>query len=120
MVLKILIDIGQKKRKRSFRENQYTAEKSTEFVSTSTEKLKDKSDFEIAYDNGSNYTILCFLLVFTALQSILKCKLCNSDVQFLKKSPRDLGFKLCVKCFCQEFEINSCPMIKNSYEINRL
>jgi len=53
---------GQKERKRSFRGNQHT-EKDTKFVSTSAEKLKDKSDFEVAYDDGFSYTILCFSLV---------------------------------------------------------
>lgn len=32
-----------------------------------------------------------------------------------KKIPRGLGFKL---CSCQEFDINSSPMVKNAYEIN--
>jgi len=75
---------GQKERKRSFRGNQHTAEKDIAFVSTSAEKLKDKSDFEVAYDDGFNYTILCFSLVFTALQSILKCKLCDNECSFWK------------------------------------
>lgn len=88
-------------------------------MSTSAEKIKDKSDFDVPIDEGFTYSILCFSLVFTALQSILKCILCDSDVKFLRKSPRGLGFKLCVKCSCQEFNINSSRMIKNAYEVNR-
>lgn len=106
-------------RKRSFQGNQHTAEADINFVSTSAEKLKDNSDFEVSHDISFKYVLISFALVFGALESALKCKLCNSDIKFLKHSPRGLGFKLCVKCSCREYLIDSCPMIKNAYEINR-
>lgn len=104
---------------KSFQGNQHSAETDTEFVSTSAEKLKDNSEFEVNHDPGFKYVLICFTLVFGALESALKCKLCNGDVKFLKNSLRGLGFKLCIKCSCREVMIDSCPMIKNAYEINR-
>lgn len=110
---------GEKAKKRSFRGNQHTAEENTDFVSTSAQKLQGEDDCEVNFDPIHSYSLLSFYLVFTSLQAMVKCKLCNGDIEFLKRSQQGLGFKLCVKCPCKETLINSCPMIKNAYEINR-
>jgi len=106
-------------RKRSFHGNQHTSEADTDFVSTSAEKLKNNSDFEVNYDSGFKYVLISFVTVFSTLETLLKCKECNGDIKFLRNSPRGLGFKLTVKCSCREYKIDSCPMIKNAYEVNR-
>ncbi|KYN11371.1 hypothetical protein ALC57_16474 [Trachymyrmex cornetzi] len=111
---------GDSAKKRKFRGNQHTSELCTDFVSTSANKLKNQDDFEPAIDESSTYVVLCFSLVFTALQSVLQCKVCNSGIQFLKQSQVGLEFTLCIKCKCDEmFTVHSCPKLRNAYEINR-
>ncbi|KYN06784.1 hypothetical protein ALC62_02265 [Cyphomyrmex costatus] len=111
---------GDSAKKRKFHDNQHTSELCTDFVSTSANKLKNQDDFEPAIDESSTYVVLCFSLVFTALQSVLQCKVCNSGIQFLKQSQVGLGFTLCIKCKCNEmFTVHSCPKLRNAYEINR-
>ena len=108
-------------RKRSFRGNTYTREDSTDCASTSAVKVKRSRDetFDVHIDSNVHYCILQFNLIFSALQEILKCKACNSDIRFIKYDQRGLGFKLCVQCSCEEdYYINSCPMIDHAYEIN--
>lgn len=57
--------------------------------------------------------------MFSTLTDILKCKECESDVTFNIKGEQGLGFKLAVKCNCNQTEINSCPKINNKpFEIN--
>jgi len=110
---------GPKKRK--FHGNRYTDEQSSTFASTSAKKLKDSGDksFDVHYDQSMSYCIIQFALVFSNLQTILKCKQCNEDVTFTQYAQRGLGFKISVQCSCGETLINSCPMIDNAYEINR-
>lgn len=101
--------------------NRHDIETDLTFASTSAAKILKKSpEFEVRIDQTFSYVILEFFLVFGALQGLLKCKKCDSDVKFFKKSIRGLGFKICVQCSCQDpAEIDSCPLIKNAYEINR-
>jgi len=61
--------------------------------------------------------LISFVTVFSTLETLLKCKECNGDIKFLRNSPR--GFKLTVKYSCREYKIDSCPIIKNAYEVNR-
>lgn len=106
--------------KRKFHGNRYTAEKDVTCVSKSAEKLKNEEDIEVAIDESSTYALLSFTLVFSALESVLICKACKSDIKFLKKSQVGLGFNLCIKCKCDEFTtINSCPKVRNAFEVNR-
>ncbi|CAD7089200.1 unnamed protein product [Hermetia illucens] len=106
--------------KRKFHGNRYTAEKDVTCVSKSAEKLKNEEDIEVAIDESSTYALLSFTLVFSALESVLICKACKSDIKFLKKSQVGLGFNLCIKCKCNEFTtINSCPKVRNAFEVNR-
>lgn len=107
-------------RKRKFGENQHTSELVSKYTSTSAEKLKESKDLCVNTDPSMNYCILQFTLVFTALQQILKCKNCDTDVKFYKRDERGLGFKICVVCSCKnENLIDSCPKISQAYEINR-
>ena len=84
---------GQAALPRNFLDNQHTAEKDTKFLSTSADKIKNQGDLDVAFSKTSNYVLLNFTLVFTALQSVIKCMLCNSDIQFLKNSAQGLGKK---------------------------
>lgn len=101
--------------------NRHFIETDETFTSTSAAKIAKKSpDFEVKIDQTVSYVLIEFCLVFGALQQLLKCKKCNSDVKFYKKSIRGLGFTICVDCLCENpAEIKSCPLIKNAYEINR-
>ncbi|CAH2109335.1 unnamed protein product [Euphydryas editha] len=101
--------------------NRHCIETDTSFASTSAAKIGRKSpEFEVKIDPTFSYVLIEFALVFGALQQLVKCKKCDGDVRFYKKSIRGLGFKICVECLCSDpAEINSCPLIKNAYEINR-
>jgi len=51
---------------------------------------------------------------------MVKCKECNGNLTFSESSIHGLGFKLVINCTnCEPRYINSCPLIKNVYEINR-
>lgn len=113
---------GKKSKKfksHNFRGNQHTAEQDTTFTSTSAEKLKSNTDFDVKCDDSFNYCILLFPLVFSALANMLKCKTCDKDVVFSKTGIRGLGFKINISCDCGDRTINSCKLIDKSYEINR-
>lgn len=112
----------ERKRRAGFKgTNRHFIETDTTFASTSAAKIARKSpEFEVKIDQTFSYVFIEFFLVFGALQQILKCKKCDSDIKFYKKSIRGLGFKICVECLCSDpAEINSCPLINNAYEINR-
>lgn len=108
-------------KKRKFYGNRFTDEHGSESVSTSVNKLKKSKDstFDVHVSQTSGYSIIHFFLVFSALSKYLKCKDCNGEVTFTKYAVRGLGFKICLSCACEEKYIDSCPMIKNGYEVNR-
>jgi len=111
---------SQRRPKRKFYGNRYSNEHETEFVSTSAKKIAGCNDFEVPVFESNIYSILNFTLIFSALSEILKCKKCNGDVKFAKKSEQGLGFKLVVICKCGESCFDSCNRIQNkAYEINR-
>lgn len=99
----------------------HQSEADTSHASASAAKLKksDDTSFDVHIDPTAGYSIIQFLLVFSALQQYVKCKVCNKDVSFTKYGQRGLGFKICVTCDCEEKYINSCPLISTGYEINR-
>ncbi|KAI4476649.1 hypothetical protein M0804_013428 [Polistes exclamans] len=83
----------------------YPAAKDVTCVSKSAEKLKNEENIEVAIDESTTYALLSFTLVFSALQSVLICKACKSDIKFFKKSQVGLGFNLCIKCTAIHMEI---------------
>ncbi|KYN12085.1 hypothetical protein ALC57_15752 [Trachymyrmex cornetzi] len=99
--------------------NRHTAEKvelSNENISSSAKKLKTDRE---TFAPNIGYRILNFLIVFSALSECVKCKKCDSNVQFSIESTRGLGFKIVVSCLsCKPTFIPSCPYIKTAYEIN--
>lgn len=103
-------------RTKRFQGNQFTVEQDTSYASTSFEKLKDVD--EICINPGSYYVILNFLNVFNYLSTIVKCKECNSDVNFTRTNERGLGFKLNITCQCSSRRVESCPLINQAYEVN--
>lgn len=75
---------------------------------------------DIGTDLTISYKILNFFSVFLAISEYVKCKECDSDIQFLESGKRGLGFKLVLKCaYCEEKYIDSCPLISKTYDINR-
>jgi len=44
--------VDMQRKVEEFHDNQHTSEADTDFVSTSAEKLKNNSDFEVNYDSG--------------------------------------------------------------------
>lgn len=113
---------GSKPKKRRFQgklPQEY--EKNAGNTSASAQKLKKSKNttFDVPVDQTAGYSIIQFFMVFTALQQILKCKVCDKDVSFSKYGQRGLGFKILVTCDCGEKYIDSCPLISTGYEINR-
>lgn len=73
---------NERKRSAGFKgTNRHDIETDLTFASTSAAKILKKSpEFEVRIDQTFSYVILEFFLVFGALQELLKCKKCNSDV----------------------------------------
>jgi len=67
----------------------------------------------------ATYCFIQFSLVFSTLQTIVKCRQRDSDITFSRYGQRGLGFKIKVQCRCEDRFIDSCRMINNAYEINR-
>ena len=107
-----------KAKKGAFRGNRYSAEKNTDYTSTSAKKLKNTEDLDENVNPSFNYCVILFTAVFFQLQQLLKCKDCNGEVIFSKNGQRGLGFKLSVKCKCKETLILSSPFIDKAFEIN--
>lgn len=108
-------------KKRKFHGNQHSDEVTTEFSSTSANKLRGSQDdsFFVSESDSATYCFIQFGLVFSSLQAIVKCRECDSDITFLKYGQRGLGFKIKLVCQCGDRFINSCHMINNAYEGNR-
>jgi len=108
-------------KKRKYRGNQYSDEVGSNFASTSSNKLRRSHDdsFNVGTSDSASYCFIQFALVFSSLQTIVKCKQCDSDITFSKYGKRGLGFKIKLVCQCGDRFINSCHMIKNAYEVNR-
>lgn len=89
-----------------------------ESFSASAKKVKLNSDVP---ENGSTeYRVINFLTVFTTISTFVKCKDCGRAVQFGTASTRGLGFKITILCdTCPTRHVQSCPLIKNTYEVNR-
>jgi len=106
-----------RQQKRSFRGNQYTIEKDTEFTSMSAAKLNEREDIPVLRELG--YCILNFFTVFSTISATVKCKVCESDVTFKESAMRGMGFKIIKECKGGSDYIPSCPLVNNAYEINR-
>lgn len=106
-------------KKRHFRGNQHTAEQDSEFTSTSAKKLHSSKDIDFPISNEFGYCILNFFAVFSTIASLVICKNCKSNIKFSQTPNRGLGFKIYVKCSCNEVYIDSSPFINKAYEINR-
>lgn len=57
--------------------------------------------------------------MFSALQTIVKCRQCDSDIIFSRYGQRGLYFKIKIQCQCEDRYIASCHMINNAFEVNR-
>ena len=91
-----------------------------ESFSASAKKIKLQEGIEVPQADYIEYRILNFITVFAVISNYVKCKVCNSDVEFQTTSMRGLGFIIVIKCnTCQSKFIPSCPYIGTTYEINR-
>ncbi|KYN06620.1 hypothetical protein ALC62_02423 [Cyphomyrmex costatus] len=102
-------------------QNRYESE-ATDPVGTSAKKLKLSENVrDIEVDTSFGYRLINFVCVFSAISSVVKCKVCNSDVTFTESSIRGLGFKIVVSCKkCPQTQIPNSPLIDNrAYDINR-
>lgn len=108
-----------KSRKRRFSGNRFTLEKDIEFTITSAEKLQNSNYDDIIINPAHSYVIISFLHVFNYLSQHLQCKSCQDEVKFERTAERGLGFKLLISCKCSPRQIESGPLINQSYEINR-
>lgn len=114
------------RKRKSFSGNRFTENSKAEkqFISASAKKLTQSDDpeasLDVGFDNKFGYVILAFSLVFSHLESVLKCKKCDGDIKFLRKSVIGLGFKLEIQCSCTKpSTVDSCPRKYKTYEINR-
>lgn len=101
--------------------NRHYIETDISFASTSAAKIGRKSpEFEVKSIKHSAM-FLSNLPWFSGLfNNSWNAKTVIVMCDFIKKSIRGLGFKICVECSCSDpAEINSCPLINNAYEINR-
>lgn len=64
-----------RKRKKKFSSNQYTAEQDTSFTSASAAKLKKNGDDEIIINENFGYCFLEFYSVFQTLSTLSMCYL---------------------------------------------
>lgn len=100
--------------------NRFEIEGDTEQVSSSAKKLKLSTDTDVNVDNNISYRILDLFTVLSVIATVVKCKTCDSEIKFAESSMRGLGFKVVLQCpICGNLSIDSCPIIKNAYEINR-
>jgi len=107
-----------RRKKRSFCGNCYTVEQDTSSTSTSAAKLWRTDDTETHADRKIGYCI--FFTVFSTISESVICKDCQQNMQFTEASVRGLGFKITLQCQCNNIKyIPSCPLIENSYDINR-
>ena len=107
-------------RKRVRPTNQHEIEDETASTSASAKKLKTSDLQNIPIVATQGYRIINFVMVFSALSNIVKCKICNGNIDFAEASTRGLGFKLLINCEkCDRRYISSCPLIGKAYEINR-
>ena len=89
-------------RKRHFRGNQHTGDCDTADTSASARKIaKNNAEFDVNVDDTPRYFIVNFAL-FLSLQERVLCKTCKSDVKFPRKCEKGLGFKLVMKCQCDD------------------
>lgn len=101
--------------------NRHSFEGDSEYVSTSSKKLKSsESQYDREVNDNFSYRLIEFISVFSALSQLVVCKQCKEEVRFSEASRRGLGFKIILTCAtCGEFSINSCPLINgHTYEIN--
>jgi len=106
-------------KKRPAPPNRHSFESKTASTGASAKKLKTGS-VEVPVNAAHGYRLITFLSFFSTLSEMVKCKECDGNLTFSESSIRGLGFKLVINCNnCEPRYINSCPLIKNAYEINR-
>ena len=96
------------------------SENEVEFASASGKKPRESGDCDITVNPDHGYRIINFIQVFSVISVLVKCKICEEDVNFSVKRGQGLGFKTCLECNCDPTEIDSCPKVASkSFEINR-
>lgn len=109
-------------RKLRFSVNRWDIEKEELYYHTAKamKKLENSSNMPVPEDNSVDYRILNFTTVFGEISQFVKCKKCDSDVQFYTEDIQGLSFKIMISCKqCEPTLIPSCAKIGLAYEINR-
>ena len=86
-------------------------------ASTSLKKLKQSEDlYDVEVDPVFGYSMMNFIVVFSAISNVVVCKVCKSEVKFTESGKRGLGFKIIVSCEnCEETEMPNCPFVEKTY-----
>lgn len=108
-----------KKRNRPL--NRYEMEQETASTSAAAKKLKSREEIVVPITKSFGYRIINFVPVVSAISNVVKCKMCNGDVNFAESHIRGLGFKLVISCdSCEPTSVDASPLINHkAYDINR-
>ena len=91
-----------------------------EAKSTSSKKISMNKSIE--KDLSKHYRIVDFMLVFTALVTLVKCGVCARNVSFQSCKKEGLGFKIkvtCENCKNPRYVLSSERIESGGYGINR-
>ena len=89
--------------------------------SASAKKIKLNASLEIEEDYNKHFKIVDFLLVFSTIATLVKCKTCDGAVSFQTCKKEGLGFKIkvsCEKCKEPKYVPSSERINGNAYEVN--
>jgi len=87
--------------------------------SSSDKKIRLSSTPSEPVNFDTHFKVVDFVLVFSTLSTLVKCKECNESVEFKTCSGEGLAFKIQVKCKnCSARYIPSCTKIGQRYEVN--
>jgi len=107
-------------KKRKFHGNQHSNKSDEAPAESATARKLTTADHEDVPVNLSHfYRVIEFISVFTAIQEIVICRTCKRGMKFEESGNRGLGFKIAVRCLCGIRFIQSGPLIRNGYEINK-
>lgn len=94
--------------------------KGDKIVSASSKKIKIQTSQSVVEEFEKNYRIVDFVLVFSAISTLVKCATCGGKILFESCKIEGLGFAIKVGCDnCEPRYVPSSEKIDNSvYEIN--
>ncbi|KYN21800.1 Cytochrome b [Trachymyrmex cornetzi] len=94
---------------------------SVEASSTSGKKLKSDIAADVTEDLSKHYRVIDFLLVFSTVSTLVKCKTCDGKITFKSCRKEGLGFNIkvsCEKCKQSHYVPSSNRIDAGMYEVN--